>query len=167
MIIAAAHRPARAWGSRLGVWMVACVAVAMTSPRPTAADEPGFPAEFVERLNEVKDIYVGTQRKDGSRSSVVPVWFAYIDGAIWFASKPTSHKVKRVRNGSPIYVSASGESGPFVQTTAQIVNDAEVADRLGEIYSQKYWLAWIGYQRPHRDRLEAGEIVLLKLTPMR
>jgi hypothetical protein len=33
------------------------------------------------------------------------------------------------------------------------------------MYSQKYWLAWIGYQRPHRERLADGEIVLLKLTP--
>lgn len=134
-------------------------------PRESAAEPAAFPADFVARLQEVKDIYVGTRRQDGSRSSVVPVWFAYIDGAIWFASKPTSHKVKRVKNGSPMYVSASGEDGPFVEAQAEINNDLAIADRLGEIYSQKYWLAWLGYQRPHRERVEAGEIVLLKLTP--
>lgn len=148
--------------------VVGCVALAALTPPLSADAEPStFPADFVERLQNVKDIYVGTRRNDGSRSSVVPVWFAYIDGAIWFASKPTSHKVKRVRNGSPMYVSASGADGPFVETNAEIANDPQVAERLGDLYSRKYWLAWIGYQRPGRERLEAGEIVLLKLTPMR
>jgi hypothetical protein len=130
------------------------------------AQPPAFPADFVARLAESSEIYVGTQRKDGSRSSVVPVWFAYIDGAIWFASKPSSRKVKRIEKGSPLYVSATAADGPFIETKAEIVKDAGVADRLGAIYAQKYWLAWIGYQRPSAARLEAGEIVLLKLTPL-
>lgn len=144
---------------------VSLVLAGLSLPRSAAAEPAAFPADFVAKLQDVKDIYVGTRRQDGSRSSVVPVWFAYIDGVIWFASKPESHKVKRVRNGSPVYVSATGADGPFVETAAEIANDAAVAERLGEIYSQKYWLAWIGYQRPSAARLEAGEIVLLKLTP--
>ncbi len=145
---------------------VALCAFILLLPTLAAAEPSAFPADFVARLDESSEIYVGTQRKDGSRSSVVPVWFAYIDGAIWFSSKPSSHKVKRVEKGSPLYVSATAAEGPFIETKAEIVKDAGVADRLGAIYAQKYWLAWIGYQRPSAARLETGEIVLLKLTPM-
>lgn len=130
-----------------------------------AAAQPGFPADFVERLGQVGEIYVGTQRKDGSRSDVVPVWFAYVDGAVWFATNPSSVKARRVKAGSPVYVSASGADGPFVESKAEVANDPAMAARLGELYSDKYWLAWVGYQRPSRERLEAGEIILLKLTP--
>jgi hypothetical protein len=130
-----------------------------------AEAQSAFPTDFVERLNEVGEIYVGTQRKDGSRSAVVPVWFGVVDGAIWFATRPTSVKARRVKSGSPVYVSATGADGPFIEAKAEVVNDPQMAARLGEIYSDKYWLAWIGYQRPSRERLEAGEIILLKLTP--
>lgn len=130
-----------------------------------AQAQSGFPADFVERLGQVAEIHVGTQRRDGSRSEVVPVWFAYVDGAIWFATRPSSIKARRVRAGSPMYVSASGAAGPFIETRAEIDNDPVMAERLGQLYSRKYWLAWIGYQRPSRKRLEAGEIILLKLTP--
>jgi nitroimidazol reductase NimA-like FMN-containing flavoprotein (pyridoxamine 5'-phosphate oxidase superfamily) len=85
------------------------------------AESPAFPADFVARLDQVKEVYVGTQRKDGSRSSVVPVWFAYLDGAIWFASKPSSRKVKRVKKGSPMYVSASGSEGPIVRVASSFI----------------------------------------------
>lgn len=138
-----------------GVWFGAVVAEA----------QPVFPTDFVERLDRVGEIYVGTQRQDGSRSAVVPVWFAHVDGAIWFATNPTSVKARRVKGGSPVYVSVTGPEGPFIETKADVANDPEMAARLGEIYSDKYWLAWIGYQRPSRERLEAGEIILLKLTP--
>jgi hypothetical protein len=130
-----------------------------------AQAQPVFPPDFVARLNQVGEIHVGTQRKDGSRSDVVPVWFAYVDGAIWFATKPSSVKAQRVKAGSPMYVSASGADGPFIETKAEIVNDTAMATRLGEIYSSKYWLAWFGYQRPSRNRLEEGKIILLKLMP--
>lgn len=138
------------------------VAGALRAQEPRAA----FPEDFVKRLTEVGEIYVGTQRKDGSRSSVVPVWFAHVDGAIWFSTKPSSIKARRVKGGSPMYVSATGPKGPFIETKAEVANDPEMAARIGQIYSDKYWLAWIGYQRPSRERLEAGEIILLKLTPM-
>jgi len=40
-----------------------------------------------------------------------------------------------------------------------------MADRLGKIYADKYWIAWLGFFRPSGARVEAGKVVLLKLTP--
>ena len=124
-----------------------------------------FPTEFATRLASAKEIYVATQRKDGTRSEVVPVWFAVMDDAIWFTTGPESHKAKRVRRGSPLFVSVDGTDGPFVKTTVEIIKDGALADRLGDIYKQKYWIAWLGFFRPSRARNESGKTVLLKLTP--
>jgi hypothetical protein len=127
--------------------------------------DPGFPPEFVAQLAKVKQIYVATERKDGSRSSAVPVWFGYMDEALWFNTAPGSHKAKRVQRGSPMYVSAEGADGPFLKAKAEIVKDGAIAARLGDMYAQKYWIAWLGFFRPSRERNESGKAVLLKLTP--
>ena len=125
-----------------------------------------FPTEFVSQLQGAKEIYVATERKNGTRSSVVPVWFAMIDDAICFATLPDNHKARRVKRGSPMYVSVAGKDGPFIKTKAEIVRDAEVADRLGELYARKYWIAWIGLFRPSRAKIESGKNVLIRLTPL-
>jgi general stress protein 26 len=124
-----------------------------------------FPADVNAELARGKEISVATQRSDGSRSSAVPVWFAVVDNAIWFSTSPTSTKAKRIAAGSPMFVSVHGDKGPFIRTNAEIVKDAAMADRLGEIYAKKYWMAWLGLFRPSGQRVEEGQIVLIKLTP--
>jgi len=124
-----------------------------------------FPAEFSAQLATAKEIYVATQRKDGTRSTAVPVWFGVMDDAIWFTTGPDSTKAKRLKRGSPLFVSATGKDGPFVKTKVEVVKDGALADRLGDIYSKKYWIAWLGFFRPSRARNESGKTVLLKLTP--
>src|SRR5262245_16819302 len=116
------------------------------------AEQPGsFPPEFVAQLSQAKEIYVATDRKDGKRSEAVPVWFGYMDNALWFTTSPDSNKAKRVKRGSPIYVSTQGKNGPYIKTQAEIIKDGALADKLGEIYSEKYWIAWVGFFRPSRS----------------
>ena len=131
------------------------------------ADQPAsrFPADFVAQLNQSKGIYVATQRKNGTRSAAVPVWFGYMDDAVWFTTGPESHKGRRVQKGSPMWVSVQGKDGPFIKTKAEVIKDGAVADRLGEMYSKKYWIAWLGFFRPSRARNESGKTILLRLTP--
>ena len=125
----------------------------------------GFPPQVVSALQRLDEIHVATVRKDGSRSEPAPVWFAFVDGAIWFTTGPDSHKARRVGKGSPMFVSVDGKKGPYIETRAEIVNDSAMADRLGKIYADKYWIAWLGFFRPSGARVEAGKVVLLKLTP--
>lgn len=125
-----------------------------------------FPPEFMSKLKDAKQIYVATQRKDGTRSTVVPVWFGVIDDAIWFATLPDNHKARRVKRGSPMFVSVEGEDGPFIKTKADIVKDGAVAEHLGEIYARKYWIAWFGLFRPSREKVESGKNLLIRLTPL-
>lgn len=123
----------------------------------------GLPLEMAEKLVDAKHIYVATQRKDGSRSQPAPVWFGIMEGAIWFTTSPDSHKGKRIRRGSPVFVSVEGKKGPFVQLKAEIVRDGDRAEALGKIYERKYWLAWLGFFRPSKDRVESGKTLLIRL----
>ena len=130
------------------------------------ADETrSFPPEFVNKLNQKKQIYVATERKSGARSTAAPVWFGVIDNDIWFATLPNNHKARRVKRGSPMYISVEGKDGPFIKAKAEIVRDGAMAERLGEIYSRKYWIAWLGMFRPSREKIESGKNLLIRLTP--
>ena len=130
------------------------------------ADEMNsFPPQFMSKLNQSKQIYVATERKNGARSTAVPVWFGVIDNAIWFATLPDNHKAKRVKRGSPMYISVEGKDGPFIKAKAEIVQDGAMAERLGKIYGRKYWIAWLGMFRPSREKIESGKNLLLRLTP--
>jgi general stress protein 26 len=142
------------------IGMVVLVATAM-------ADETrSFPPEFMNKLNQKKQIHVATERKSGARSTAAPVWFGVIDNAIWFATLPNNHKARRVKRGSPMYISVEGKDGPFIKAKAEIVQDGAMAERLGEIYAHKYWIAWLGMFRPSRGKIESGKNLLIRLTPL-
>jgi hypothetical protein len=149
--------------------LAVALAIAACVLEPVVAMAEGsvhvFPADFAAQLARSKEIYVATQRADGTRSSAVPVWFGFMDNAIWFTTSPGSHKARRIMRGSPIFVSVEGKQGPFLQTKAEIVKDGALADRLGELYKEKYWIAWLGFFRPSRARNESGKTILLRLTP--
>jgi general stress protein 26 len=142
------------------IGMVVLVGTAM------ADETSSFPPEFMNKLNQEKQIYVATERKNGTRSTAAPVWFGVIDDAIWFATLTNSYKAKRVKRGSPMYISLEGKDGPFTKAKAEIVRDGAMAQRLGEIYSRKYWIAWLGMFRPSREKIESGKNVLIRLTPL-
>jgi hypothetical protein len=148
--------------------LAALVAVVMgLVPVVAMADEivQGVPAKTAVQLTRSKEIYVATQRKDGKRSQAVPVWFGLMENAVWFTTSPGSIKAKRIAKGSPVFLSAEGKDGPFTKMKAEIIKDGAKAEQLGEIYKQKYWIAWAGFFRPSRARNESGKTILLKLTP--
>ncbi len=124
----------------------------------------GFPPELESGIKDADLLYLATQRKDGSRSEAAPVWFGVLDGVIYVNTGTDSHKVKRVRRGSPVFI-ALKKDGPFVEAKAVLVTDPTIADRLGEQYAKKYWIAWLGLFRPRGTRVAAGKTALIKITP--
>lgn len=151
----------------VGRLALAGIAVAAGLGRRGEAQElvQGLPPDFAEHLSRNKQIHVATQRKDGSRSTPAPVWFGVMEGAIWFTTSPTSFKAKRIKRGSPVFVSVDGKRGPFVKMKAEIIRDGDQAEKLGQIYDRKYWIAWLGFFRPSKDRNESGKTILLRLSP--
>lgn len=125
----------------------------------------GFPSSFAVQIARAKEIYVATERKNGARSNAAPVWFGIVDNVIYFATKPDSYKARRIGRGSPAWVSVQGKHGPFIKLKATLVKDPAIADRLGELYAQKYWMAWAGLYRPGAEKIADGSNVLIRLAP--
>jgi hypothetical protein len=130
-----------------------------------AAGAGEFPRDAAEALRSSKEIYVATKRADGSQSKVVPVWFMFDGDAIYFATAPESYKARRIRHGSPLLVWVGSRSGPHFVGKATLENDPALAARMAPVYSQKYWIAWLGLFRPNPARVRAGKTVLVRVVP--
>ncbi|MBI4515317.1 MAG: pyridoxamine 5'-phosphate oxidase family protein [Deltaproteobacteria bacterium] len=129
-----------------------------------AAGASALPAEVERALATQKQIWVATSRADGSRSQAAPIWFWWDGTSLYFSTSPTSHKAKRIRKGSPVFVSVEGKDGPFLSGKPEIITDLQLVERLGGEYSNKYWLAWLGLFRPRATRVSAGKTVVVKVA---
>jgi general stress protein 26 len=129
--------------------------VCMMWPSASRAAKPSPATEAALRASDL--IYVATRRKSGERSTVRPIWFYYDGDKLFFTTSPDSWKAKRIARGSPLYIWVGSESGPFLTGTAAPVTDPALVDRMGEAYSKKYWIAWLGFFKPRSDRVTAGK----------
>ena len=123
-------------------------------------------ADVQTALQTHKEIHIATGRANGSRSVAVPVWFWWdaANQVLYTSTSPEAHKAKRIRKGSPVYVSVQGKDGPFFEGTAEFVTDLQLVEHLGAEYANKYWIAWLGLFRPRPDRVSAGKTVVLKVV---
>jgi len=131
----------------------------------SAATMAGFAPDVTEALRTSKEIYVATKRKDGSLSKVAPVWFMFDDEAVYFTTAPGTHKARRIKGGSPLYVWVGRADGPHFVGRAELVNDPEVAARMAPVYDRKYWIAWMGLFRPNPERVRSGKTLIVKVSP--
>jgi len=138
---------------------------AMLALAAVAVAGSGFAPEVSEALRSSKQIYVGTRRKDGTPSAVVPVWFMFDGEAIYFATGPESHKARRIARGSPLLVWVGTREGPHFVGRAELVRDPAVAARMAPEYNRKYWIAWLGFFRPNPERVRAGKTVIVRVVP--
>ena len=125
-----------------------------------------FNADVAAALKTEKDIYVATQRKSGAWGKAAPVWFMSDGEAVYITASPASYKAKRVRRGRPVKVWVGSPDGPSFTGKAEIFKDSATVTRMGEVYSQKYWTAWIGIALPRVSRVESGKTVAIKITPL-
>ncbi|MFP6664434.1 MAG: hypothetical protein VCC00_09560 [Deltaproteobacteria bacterium] len=109
------------------------------------------------RLREDDLIYLSTRRKSGAWSSQAPIWFWFDDQTIYFSCSPESWKAKRLGEGGPVRIRVGSDDGPEVIGQATRIHDLGLVDRLGDAWSNKYWVAWLGFFRPRRDRIESGK----------
>jgi len=92
---------------------------------------------------------------------VVPVLFAYADGAFWFSSDPGDRKVRnlRLRAVAALVVDEPPpvKAGVTVSGEAQLIEDGEAF----ETAQDHLWAAGAGGRR----RMSPGEQVYVRLTP--
>ena len=142
-------------GIALGLW---CVGMVHSAQALSADAEAALKTE--------DDIYVATKRKSGEWSKAAPIWFMYDGEAVYFTTSPTAYKAKRIKRGSPVKVWVGSQDGPSFTGKAEIIEDSAIVARMGEGYSQKYWIAWLGLFRPRADRVESGKTVAVRVTPL-
>jgi general stress protein 26 len=121
--------------------------------------------EIAEALASAKDLYVATERKDGSRSAAAPVWFMYEGENVYFSTKADSHKARRLRNGGRVFVAVGSADGPAFEGWGTLESDPALIDRMARHYRQKYWIAWMGFFVPNAGRVAAGKTTIVKVTP--
>lgn len=150
-------------GARLALAaLVWPVARARAADAPAGADA-NLPRDLRQALESASLVYVATRRRSGERSTIAPIWFHWDGGELFFTTSPTSWKARRLRRGSPLYLWVGSEDGPFAVGEATPVVDAETVARLGEAYSRKYWIAWLGFFRPRPDRVADGRTVAYRV----
>jgi hypothetical protein len=124
-----------------------------------------FDADVRAALGAAKNLYVATERRDGSRSEAAPIWFMADEDALWFTTVPSSWKARRVRLGRPLHVHVGTRTGPYFKGRGTLVTDPAVAARMAPVYAERYWLAWLGFFRPDPARVRAGKTVIVRVTP--
>jgi general stress protein 26 len=113
-------------------------------------------------------IYIATVRKDGNQSRAARVWFIVTpDNKIQIDTNSDSWKAKRIRRGSPVLVWLGSETGPAFIGKAEIVEDKAVQDSMIEKIPAKYFLAKIGFFGPKREKFDAGQIITIRISPVR
>ena len=124
-----------------------------------------FTDEMTNALKTESYIYVATRRLNGQWSTAAPVWFMYDGENLCFTTAPSSHKAHRIHRGSPVKIWVGQKDGPSFEGKAQLVKDGPLAERMGKFYSDKYWIAWLGFFKPRPARVGSGKTLIVKVMP--
>jgi hypothetical protein len=135
---------------------MAGIARAASSPRDLSA------------FQDSSYIYIATVRKDGNQSRAARVWFIVTpDNKILIDTNSDSWKAKRIKRGSPVLVWLDSATGPAFIGKAEIVQDKAIQDSMIEKIPEKYLLARIGFFGPKRAKFDDGQIVTIRISPVR
>jgi len=122
----------------------------------------------LDALSRASVIFIATVRKDGNQSTPAPVWFTVTpQQTVLIQTRPTSWKAKRISRGSPAIVWIGSQSGPAFIAKAEISNDHAVLQKIIDDFPQRYLMARLGFHKPTQERFDKGDIVAIKLTPIR
>lgn len=125
-----------------------------------------FPADLHTALERARQLYVATERQNGSQSSVTPIWFMYDGTAVYFTTAPGSWKAKRAARGGPLHVRIGRRDGPYWKGTMGLRTDPALAERMRPVYRRRYWLAWLGLICPSGASVAAGKTCIVQVVPL-
>jgi len=113
-------------------------------------------------------IYIATVRKDGNQSRAARVWFIVTpDNKILIDTNSDSWKAKRIKRGSPVLIWLGSTSGPAFIGKAEIIDDKAIQDSMIEKIPEKYFLARVGFFGPKRAKFDDGQIITIRISPVR
>src|SRR4051812_33838903 len=95
--------------------------------------------ELQKALESSKYIYLQSSRKNGELGKAAEIWFMLHNGAVWVCSPPTTHRVKRIKDGkTQAKIFVGKPDGPSFNAKGSLVKDPEVNKALFETYAKKY-----------------------------
>lgn len=151
--------------SRIGrswIWFAALVAIA------SAANAAPLSQRDADALAKASYVYIATVRKSGDQSRNTPVWFTTTDaGEVLIETGPQSWKAKRIRRGSPAMIWIGKADGPAFIGKAEITNDHALQDQVIADYPVRYFAARMGFAKPTREKFDQGQIVAIRIKPVR
>ena len=152
--------------TRMGILLGLLLAVGLGAVS-VAYGGDSFSPELDAALKTESYLYIATRRLNGEWSTVAPVWFMYDGEAVYFTTAPTSHKAHRIHRDSLMRVWVGKKDGPFFEGQGQFIRgNPDLVNRMGEVYQQKYWLAWFGFFVPRPRRVGSGKTLVVKVTPL-
>jgi hypothetical protein len=122
----------------------------------------------IDALSKASVLYIATVRKDGNQSTPAPVWFTVApEQVVLIQTRPTTWKAKRIRRGSPVIVWIGKPNGPAFIGKAEITSDPAVSRQIVEEFPKRYLMARLGLHRPTQEMFDKGQILSIKITPIR
>jgi phosphatidylglycerophosphate synthase len=122
----------------------------------------------LDALSGAGRIYIATVRSDGTQSEQIPVWFTLTrEHSILIQTERTSWTARRVRRGSPVILWIGRRNGPALIGSAKINGDPQLTKKIVDDYPRKYLLARLGFHRPKAERFDSGQVLAIKITPLR
>jgi hypothetical protein len=147
--------------------------VALADPSPES-DQDGtktgvlLSQRDMDALSDAGVLYIATVRKDGNQSTSAPVWFTIAPNhLLLIQTQPKTWKAKRIRRGSPVIVWIGRKHGPAFIGKAEITQDPAVGRQIVEDYPKKYLMARLGLNRPTQEMFDKGQVISIKITPVR
>lgn len=91
-----------------------------------------------EQMTKARNYWIGTTRPDG-RPHVVPVWGAWIDGALYFGGDPAARRSRNLAANPHLSVHLeSGDEVVIIEGKAEQVTDPALIRRFLEMNAAKY-----------------------------
>jgi len=151
----------RAGIAAIGVLIASLLSAASIAKAETSARD-------VKAMSDASLIYIATVRKDGNQSKAAPVWFLVSkDNTLLIQTSPKSWKAKRIRRGSPAIIWIGKSDGPAFIGKAAILTDKDSQQEVIDGIPRKYTIARLGFARPSEKKFADGQIVAIRVTPVR
>lgn len=94
--------------------------------------------EIDELLSKEEICYIATVKKDGS-PHVVPIWFLYLDGRIYFETDNTTVKFKNIQNSNRVAFCFGGKDTLIIEGSVKDFGTEEHAPiQFRKLFKEKY-----------------------------
>lgn len=101
---------------------------------------------------------------EGGRSGTVPVFFLVHEGKVYFTTRKTTRKARRIKKNPRVTVRFGGPSAQPFEGRAFWLEDPALYDFILSRYRRKYWFLSPFFVRALCCRKESGESTAMKIV---